>query len=329
MTPCSPPPVVLLSPNVRLAELFDEHIPGNMIVTTLSFQGSLPFVGRRHWGFISDIHLTEHPSCQRFVVACAATPRVVLALTRERGKNTALRDALSSTDSVQCVELPCVESVPGPDRPALVEALRSRGWAWVVVTSPEAAAVLYRAWEDAERPSLRVAAVGDATADALRAHGFRVDFVPRKATGKSLVAEFDDPALPGEHVLYPASALASTDIQVGLAEKGYIVCRLNTYSTQTEKWNSEQMDKAIDVQIVTFAAPSAVKGWVQNAGVNKKVRVACIGETSRKAAISAGFSESQVFHPSKPGLKGWVSAVSDAVQDLDIERKHSSPFLQQ
>jgi uroporphyrinogen-III synthase len=301
-----------------------------MTTTTLSFQGPLPFVGRRELAAnIRNITLTEQTSRGRFVAACAGTPPAVLALTRERGKNAALLDALSLSDSVRCVELPCVESVPGPDRPALAEALQNRDWAWVVVTSPEAATVLCREWGNANRPSLRVAAVGDATADALRAHGLRVDFIPRKATGKSLVAEIVEPALPEEHVLYPASALASTDVEKGLTEKGYVVCRLNTYSTHTAKWNGEQTDMAVDVQIVTFAAPSAVKGWVRNAGVNKNLRVACIGETSRKAAISAGFSESQVFHPSKPGLEGWVSAVSDAVQDLDMERDPSSPQVQQ
>jgi uroporphyrinogen-III synthase len=120
-------------------------------------------------------------------------------------------------------------------------------------------------------------------------------------------------------VLYPASLLASTDIELGLAEKGYDVSRLNTYTTEAAQWNRDQSAIAPDVHVVTFAAPSAVKAWVRNAGIGMNLRAACIGETSRKAAVSGGFTESRVFHPPKPGLQGWVNAIRDAIKDMAVE----------
>jgi uroporphyrinogen-III synthase len=237
-------------------------------------------------------------------------------LTRERGKNSPLRDALFGLKSVACEELPCVTSVDGPDLGALEDALVTRRWSWVIVTSPEAASVLCNSWQSAGSPALRVAAVGAATATALRQRGLPVAFVPTKATGKALTEEFSEAAKPGEAVLYPASALASGEIQSGLCAKGYEVVRLNTYSTEPADWNSEQLKVASSVSIVTFAAPSAVKGWVRNAGVCDDLRVACIGETSSSAAIAAGFAPSKVFAPSKPGIKGWVNAVVCALDDI-------------
>lgn len=89
--------------------------------------------------------------------------------------------------------------------------------------------------------------------------------------------------------------------------------RLNTYSTQATEWSAEELGDLERVDVVTFAAPSAVKSWVKNAGVSGSARVACIGETSAAAARSAGFNEARVFFPEKPGMPGWVTAVTDAL----------------
>lgn len=245
---------------------------------------------------------------------------VSIALTREAGKNAALRRALAhSLPQVECVDLPCVETVQGPESKELAPALSSRTWAWVIVTSPEAASVLADAWVAAGRPRLRIAAVGTATSKALTGAGLDVEFVPGKATGKSLVEEFEEAKLDSSgaeaHVLYPSSLLASSVIPEGLARKGFRVTRLNTYSTVEAKWTEVEASKAEGIDIVSFAAPSAVKSWVSKAGVGADVRVACIGETSASAAVTAGFAETNVFFPTKPGLAGWVSAVGNAIQD--------------
>jgi uroporphyrinogen-III synthase len=247
------------------------------------------------------------------------TADVRIALTRENGKNASLRDALSAAvEKASCIELPCVETVSGPDRDMLSCNLMARAWSWIVITSPEAASVFCSSWRTVGCPEVRVAAVGDATSRALTEAGVRVSFVPETATGIALVAEMPDATMDGESegVLYPASVLASQVVPNGLGRKGYTVVRLNTYSTEVAEWDQSDVEVGGGVDVVTFAAPSAVKGWVRNMGVNSKLRVACIGETSRDAAVKAGFLERYVFHPAKPGMDGWVSAVEAAIEDM-------------
>jgi uroporphyrinogen-III synthase len=249
---------------------------------------------------------------------CAPCMRVsYVALTREAEKNEALRAALASAmPEVSCIALPCVETVPGPDAGALVPALRGSRYDWVVITSPEAASIFCTAWEAAGRPTVRVATVGAATSQTLGASGVEVAFVPSKATGRALVDEIL-PAKAGNGrsstVLYPASLLATSTVPHGLAGKGYVVERLNTYSTRMTEWSDGELSDVERVDIVTFAAPSAVKSWVKKAGVDASKRVACIGETSAAAARNFGFDGSNVFYPEKPGLSGWVEAVAKAV----------------
>ena len=83
-------------------------------------------------------------------------PRVVL--TREAGKNGKLQ-AMLAVRGVPALELPLVETAPGPDRAALPGMLRAGGFDWVAITSPEAAAVFMEGWRAAGCPQARCQAL--------------------------------------------------------------------------------------------------------------------------------------------------------------------------
>ncbi len=76
-----------------------------------------------------------------------------MVLTREQGKNGQLMQALQQR-GISVLEMPLVETLPGPDRDSLPEALQQGDIDWVVITSPEAAAVFLRGWESAGRPQV-------------------------------------------------------------------------------------------------------------------------------------------------------------------------------
>ena len=108
--------------------------------------------------------IPAHPLCFQFITtSCCAGAAAALApsdaqqpqvvLTRERGKNGQLIRALKQR-GIRVLEMPLVETMPGPDRDSLPEVLRQGGLDWVVVTSPEAAAVFLRGWESAGRPQV-------------------------------------------------------------------------------------------------------------------------------------------------------------------------------
>ena len=74
-----------------------------------------------------------------------------VVLTREEGKNGDMCARLTAR-GIDCLELPLIESVVGPDRDALPAALNDpEGWTWVCITSPEAAKVFLEAWQEATR----------------------------------------------------------------------------------------------------------------------------------------------------------------------------------
>lgn len=237
-----------------------------------------------------------------------------IALTRERMKNWNLLENIKTIlPHSETLELPCIETVEGEDRHAFPEQLTNFSKGWIVLTSPEAASVFVEAWRKAQYPNLgRIATVGRATSEVLCAIGLNVNFQPSKANAKTLVKEFPVPLEENEAVLYPASAKASREVVDGLTQRGFAVTRLNTYSTETVKFNLETKQFAEGAHIVTFASPSAVRGWIENMGVKEDLPVACIGETSATAAKKAGYR--QVHYPDKPGTEGWLHAICEAVR---------------
>ncbi len=56
---------------------------------------------------------------------------------------------------IRVLEMPLVDTIPGPDLDHLPAALQQGNFDWVVITSPEAASVFLRAWEKAHRPQVQ------------------------------------------------------------------------------------------------------------------------------------------------------------------------------
>ena len=263
----------------------------------------------------------------------------VIALTREKGKNDKLMNALLSNERIRQIsetsgmalqihELPCIEHADGPDTEKLAPTLTSSRFDYVAITSPEAAIVLATAWIEAGRPNLgMVAAVGKATQEALTEFEIDVAFVPSKATAATLVEELPPSIVAVEEgrattVFYPASAKAQDTLQIGLEERGFSVLRFNTYDTVTASWNADQASLAQFATVACFASPSAVKAWLKNTSQLETPRAlaSCIGETSASACRKNEWEENNIFFPEKPGVDGWAIAVADALEHSTVER---------
>lgn len=250
---------------------------------------------------------------------------VVVALTREEGKNDKLRDQLLShprlMDRVAVKELPCIAHADGDDYDKLRPNLEEGDWDYVAVTSPEAARVLASAWVKKDNEPA-IAVVGKATQETLEELGIEVAFCPSKATAETLAEEL--PLIPGKEqsglpttILYPASSKAKSTLEKGLTQRGFAVTRLDTYDTVTAQWSDVEKEEAAKVQVACFASPSAVKGWLKNSNHNRQVLAACIGETSAKACREHDWPDSQIFYPDSPGVSGWADAVADALESLN------------
>jgi uroporphyrinogen-III synthase len=270
-----------------------------------------------------------------------------VVLTREAGKNGQLLAALQR-QGVACLEMPLLETAKGPDRcvegrrtspllssaarvssghvyvraspsrrDELPVALREEQFDWVCITSPEAASVFVEGWRAAGRPAVRVAVVGDGTGRVLRAaegDALEPAFAPSVANAEHFAPELPLLAGGSNRVLYPASNKASSQLQEGLAARGFAVRRLNTYDTlPVQALDPGELALARGAAVVAVASPSAVRAWVQFAGEGAaaRVAVACIGGTSARAAKKLGLAN--VFFPQEPSVDNFAAAILEAL----------------
>ncbi|XP_039032984.1 uroporphyrinogen-III synthase, chloroplastic-like isoform X3 [Hibiscus syriacus] len=247
----------------------------------------------------------------------SSNPKVVV--TRERGKNTKLIDALAE-HGINCLELPLIQHTQGPDMDRLASVLTETTFDWIVITSPEAGSVFLEAWKSAGSPSVRIGVVGAGTASIFKniRQSLDVAFAPSKATGKVLASELPKEGKKRCTVLYPASMKASNEIEEGLSCRGFQVVRLNTYTTvPVDHVDQVALEKALSAPVVAVASPSAVRTWVNliSEPDSWSNAVACIGETTASSAKRLGLRN--VYFPIQPGLDGWVGSILEALRAHD------------
>ncbi|XP_059279272.1 uroporphyrinogen-III synthase, chloroplastic isoform X2 [Lycium ferocissimum] len=247
-------------------------------------------------------------SLSSVTISCSKEPKVVV--TRERGKNSKLIDALAR-HGIDSLELPLIQHMHLPDLDRLTSILSETSYDWIIITSPEAGKVFLDAWKVAGTPSVRLGVVGSGTASIFdeAVHSSKqyldVAFAPSKATGKVLALELPKNGNDKCTVLYPASAKASTDIEEGLSERGFEVTRLNTYTTApVNHVDQHLLELALSAPVVTVASPSALRVWANLIPASRQWdnAVACIGETTASAAKRLGFRN--IYYPTSPGLEG-------------------------
>ncbi len=214
-----------------------------------------------------------------------------VVVTRAAHQAGELADLLRQRGAVP-VLYPCIALVPPQDTTALDYVLRNlAAFDWLILTSANTVDILrLRAARLNIAPRLKVAAVGAATAAALRdALGIEADFIPAVQTAEHLAEAL--PLRPGERVFLPQSAIARPHLRQILSERGAHVTAITAYKT-TVGTGGEDVPYLLEtgqIDALTFTSSSTVTHFVQRAGTVSEVPAACIGAATAQTAREAGF----------------------------------------
>ncbi|MDQ4120966.1 MAG: uroporphyrinogen-III synthase [Acidobacteriota bacterium] len=200
--------------------------------------------------------------------------------------------------SFPTIEIAAPESYADLD--AAIENLSN--YDWIIFTSTNAAEhflkrLAAKNLETAELDYLRVAAVGDATAERLRLARVHIDVLPAESNAESLFSEIENYVgeLADLHFLFPRSEIAREVLPQKLRDAGATVDSPIAYRTvlpqkpETAKFKAMLAGGSIDC--ITFASPSAFKNFLQIFSETKlpsDVAIACIGETTANAVRESG-----------------------------------------
>jgi uroporphyrinogen-III synthase len=249
-----------------------------------------------------------------------------VVVTRAGEQSAELVDRLQALGA-QVLLLPLIEFAP-PDDPAPLGGAMGKlqEFDWLFLTSQNA--VRYVA-ERAQSISLdlakklgpsslrpRVAAAGEATANAARGHGWRVDRVSGGRGGLDLVRELAS-ELRGCQVLLPRSDRALPHLPRALAGCGAVPTEVVAYRTvPTTNIDPEILGRIEhgEVDALSFASPSAFCALMEGVGLDRlkkmvaNVPIAAIGPTTADAIRRCGFRVA--IEARVPTAAGLASAIA-------------------
>jgi len=243
-------------------------------------------------------------------------------ITRPEGQSDEMARLLRDAGA-DPVELPTVRIV-APREPHLLEhaAAQLDAYTWVIFTSVNGVEALFARLDDAQRDArafgaAKIAAIGPATATALRARGIRADVVPAvyrgEAVAEAVLAHHSGGGdLRGKRVLLARAEVARDVLPEMLRNAGAEVDVVAAYRTEPAPAEDfahiRERLEAGSLDIATFTSSSTVKQLVDGLGTDaasllSRVAIAAIGPITADTARGLGLQVAvEASEYTAPGL---------------------------
>ena len=221
-------------------------------------------------------------------------------VTRARQQASALSRLLADRGALP-VELPAIAVQNIEENEELERALRDiDAFDWLVFTSVNGVESffdkLYIMHLDARKlMNVGIAAIGPATAEALKSKGVIADYMPAEFTSRGLLEGWKKQPVSGKTFLLPRADIADKELVKGLEEMGAVVEDLPVYRTTPD---ADAIGKAKDallegkIDVITFTSSSTVSNLMDSLRGEQidlnGVKIACIGAKTAETAEKAG-----------------------------------------
>jgi uroporphyrinogen III methyltransferase/synthase len=227
--------------------------------------------------------------------------RVLVPRTKDQAGE--MSDRLRAYGAVP-VEVPTIAVEP-PRSPAqmdrAIKGLVTGRYGWIVFTSVNAVKAVREKFAELGLDArafagVKVACVGEQTAEAVRAFGIQPELVPSgEQSSQGLLADFppyDDVFDPIDRVLLPRADIATETLAAGLQERGWEIDDVTAYRTVRAAPPAASVREAIKgggFDAVCFTSSSTVRNLVGIAGKpHAKTVVAVIGPATAASAQEFG-----------------------------------------
>ena len=220
-------------------------------------------------------------------------------VTRSRTQASRMCELLEDAGAIP-VELPAIAIAPPENFAPLDDAVsRLSSCDWVIFASVNAVDAVFERLDAQGRDSrafgtVRVAAIGPATAAALERRGIRPDFTPSRSVSSAALEELAAYQWTGVSVLLPAADIGRDELAEGLSQLGASVERVTAYRTITPPDAAQRAKDAFaeGIDIVTFTSSSTVRNLLSLLDDDKEALsgslIACIGPVTSGTARELG-----------------------------------------
>ena len=193
---------------------------------------------------------------------------------------------------------------------------------WVLFTSGNGVAFFMDGLRKAKKnisilQAIRIAAVGEKTAGAIKKYGLDVSFIPSAFATEHVAKEF--PEIAGKRILLPRSSIGNPQLNMLLEEKGAIVTDMPLYKTIHQKFDVSKFKKLLQTKqilCITFTSPSTIDGFLKNMTPSLKssvlsIPVISIGQVTSDAAKK---SEFRIIHTARIHTReGMITKIIESI----------------
>ena len=236
-------------------------------------------------------------------------------VTRARAQASALTKKLEA-QGARVLEVPAIKIVPPADFAPLDKAIAEIDtYKWLILTSVNGVEYFFNRLQKAGKDSralcgVKIAAIGSATAEALKSYGITADLIPSAYKAEELADALAEDTKAGDKLLLARAKVARNVLPERLRALGAQVDVVAAYETVTDCQNKEELLDALEsgeASVVTFTSSSTVTNLLDVLGDKKdllnKVALAAIGPVTAETL-------------EKNGLKPAISAAEYTIDGL-------------
>jgi len=250
-----------------------------------------------------------------------ATKKILITRTREQSGDfsTQLKKL-----GAEVIEFPTIEIAPPMRWKELDQVLdRLKSYDWIIFTSANGVNFFWQRLKERGKSlhlpaSLKVCAIGPATADQLRRKGVSVRYVPKEFIAESILEGFKKVPLEGKRILLARAKKARDILPKGLRKMRAEVDVAEVYRTVRPKGGSKKLKKLLTegkIDVITFTSSSTVNHFadlLKKEDLKKLVKgiaIACIGPVTARTAKARGLKVR--IQPKQYTIPGLTHAIAE------------------
>ena len=220
-----------------------------------------------------------------------------ILITRARDQAAVFSSSLKDLGA-EVIELPTIEIVQPLNWKGLDRAIdHMDSYNWLIFTSANGVNFFWQRWKERNKdhlpPSLKVCAIGPATAYQLKEKGIEVDYTPKEFVAEAILKGFEKMVLKGRRILLARAREARDILPKGLRQMSAKVDVVEVYRTVKPKGGSKRLKGLLTkgkIDAITFTSSSTVNHFVELLKKEdlqellKNCAIACIGPITARTA---------------------------------------------
>ena len=245
-----------------------------------------------------------------------------ILVTRAREQSSDFSTLLKKLGA-EVIEFPTIEIAPPLRWKELDQAIRQlKSYDWIIFTSANGVNFFWQRLREQGKyhlpSSLKVCAIGPATANQLKEKKTSVDYVPKEFIAESILKGFDTMAIMGKRILLARAKKARDVLPKGLRKMGAKVDVVEVYRTVKPKAGARRLTKIFSeekIDAVTFTSSSTVHHFVELLKKEdlkqllKKIAIASIGPVTANTAKEWGMKVQ--IEPKEYTIPALTQAIAD------------------